>query len=259
VKLLATNPDTDRKRTARDVALAVLVHAGLIALLVHFTQPRLDVSDDTGGEITLFLLDGGGGGGGGSEQVQEIAFEKPAPAPEPVKVDVVPPEPELVVPTPVIPPPAPPPPDTVSRDTASQIAAQTPVVSTVAGAGAGTGGGPGSGTGTGGGNGSGNGTGTGSGSGPGSGGGDGSGGRMPSPRMVLLPPKAPASFRGKTVTLQLAVDSAGVVREVQLKPRTGNEKFDDELRHAALEWRFRPGTDAAGRAVAKLFDVVFVF
>jgi TonB family protein len=77
--------------------------------------------------------------------------------------------------------------------------------------------------------------------------------------MLLLPPPAPKSMRGKSVAVQLAVDSTGVVRDVTLVPETGDAQFDAALRRTALAWRFRPGTDATGRLVAKAFEVVLYF
>jgi TonB family protein len=77
--------------------------------------------------------------------------------------------------------------------------------------------------------------------------------------MLLLPPQAPTSLRGTTVTVELTVDSNGIVRDVTLRPPTGDGKFDAALRRDAREWRFRPGTDAAGRPVTKVFEVVFSF
>jgi TonB family protein len=66
-------------------------------------------------------------------------------------------------------------------------------------------------------------------------------------------------MRGKSVAVQLAVDSAGVVRDVTLVPETGNDDFDAAIRRTALAWRFHPGTDATGRLVAKAFEVVLSF
>jgi TonB family protein len=77
--------------------------------------------------------------------------------------------------------------------------------------------------------------------------------------MLLLPPEAPPAFRGSSVTLDLAVDERGIVRDVKLRPPTGDAKFDATLRRTAREWRFTPGTDAAGRPVTKRLKVVFTY
>ena len=66
-------------------------------------------------------------------------------------------------------------------------------------------------------------------------------------------------MRGRSVTVHLVVDAQGVVREVTLDPETGNDDLDDDIRRTALEWQFRPGTDGAGRPVAKPFQVVLTF
>jgi hypothetical protein len=46
---------------------------------------------------------------------------------------------------------------------------------------------------------------------------------------------------------------------VELAPGSGNGDFDKKLRETARQWLFRPARDAAGRAVAALFEVVFSF
>jgi TonB family protein len=130
----------------------------------------------------------------------------------------------------------------------------------------------GSGTGQGSGAGDGNGSGTGGGSGTGSGGGNGDGigsgtgpgtgrGRLlaPSPEVLLIPPPAPGSVRGKSVVVRLEVDSTGVVRSAQILPSTGDRKYDSALRRVALGWKFRAARDPENRPVATLFDVTFVF
>jgi TonB family protein len=95
--------------------------------------------------------------------------------------------------------------------------------------------------------------------GGGGGGGDGTLGRPPMPQMLLFPPSAPRDMRGKSVTVHLVVDAEGIVRQVALRPETGNGRLDDDIRRTALAWRFRPGTDAAGTPVTKPYEVVLTF
>jgi TonB family protein len=65
--------------------------------------------------------------------------------------------------------------------------------------------------------------------------------------------------KGKSIAVRLAVDSAGGVTEVQLVPSSGDSGFDKKLRETARNWRFQPARDAAGRAIAAVFEVVFSF
>jgi hypothetical protein len=260
LKLFASAPERDRRGNARAFGASVIVHGLLIALAMLISATAaLVVLEGAGGP--LGAPDDVGGGGGGGEPTPLLVMLQPAPAatvveevvtppvPEPVVVEVPIPEPELIIPVPAIVVDSVPTPPALGSGT------------TVAGGATGVGlnGGPGSGTGTGGGNGSGTGTGNGSGTGPGSGGGDGTEGRAPSPLMLLLPPQAPRSLRGKSVTVQLTVDNRGVAREVALDPKTGDDSFDKLLHKTALEWRFRPGTDASGRPVARMFEIEFSF
>jgi len=77
--------------------------------------------------------------------------------------------------------------------------------------------------------------------------------------MLLFTPTAPRNIRGKSITVQLIVDAAGIVRQVALQPETGNGNFDDEIRRTASAWQFYPGTDAAGTPVTTSYDVVLTF
>jgi TonB family protein len=81
----------------------------------------------------------------------------------------------------------------------------------------------------------------------------------PSPMALMLPPKAPGSVRGQSVTVRLAVDSAGIVQAVELVPATGDSGFDKKLREIAKQWLFRPARDPSGRAIAAAFEAVFRF
>ncbi|NJD10136.1 MAG: energy transducer TonB, partial [Gemmatimonadetes bacterium] len=81
----------------------------------------------------------------------------------------------------------------------------------------------------------------------------------PSPNTILIPPQAPSAVKGRTVLVRLAVDSAGIVREVELVPSTGDRKYDEKLRKTAFGWRFRPARDAANRPVAAPFEFEYTF
>ncbi|MBA3969877.1 MAG: TonB family protein [Gemmatimonadetes bacterium] len=59
----------------------------------------------------------------------------------------------------------------------------------------------------------------------------------------------------RTVVFILAVDAAGVVRDVELQPPTGDRRYDAALRRMALDWRFKPARDAANRPVAVKYPV----
>ena len=74
-----------------------------------------------------------------------------------------------------------------------------------------------------------------------------------------MPPTAPGQVKGKTVTMRLAIDATGAVREVELIPSSGDRGFDQALRRTAMGWHFRPARDAANRAVAVTYDVSFDF
>jgi TonB family protein len=247
--------DTPENR-AGPAAISVLLHAFLIALAIFMTVREVETG--TG----LIGPPGTGGGGGGGEVIAYVTLpgEPPPPPPPPPVAPIIPEIDDLVIPRPVPPEPE----VVVMLDSALLVPLpESPTdIGTGAGGGApepGRGGGPGSGGGSGGGDGGGAGTGTGGGSGPGTGGGDGTLGRPPEPRMLLFPPAAPRSVRGRSVTVHLVVDAQGVVREVALVPETGNDDLDDDIRRTALSWQFRPGTDGAGRPVTKPYEVVLTF
>ena len=77
--------------------------------------------------------------------------------------------------------------------------------------------------------------------------------------MLLIPPQAPGSVRGKTVVVRLAVDSIGAVKDAEIIPSTGDRKYDSALKRVALGWKFRAARDPSNRPVAVLFDVTFTF
>ena len=79
------------------------------------------------------------------------------------------------------------------------------------------------------------------------------------PQMLLFPPSAPRDMRGKSITVHLVIDAEGIVRQVALRPETGNGRLDDDIRRTALAWRFRPGTDGSGTPVTKPYEVVLTF
>jgi TonB family protein len=229
----------------------------LVVWLTYVAPSNLETANGAGGGL---FAGGGGGGGSGGEEITYISVPPSAPAQAA--------EEEAVVPDPV-PVPVPVRPEPVPEIAINIPKVVTPVVvptgslvrTTDGGAGTGSGGGAGSGTGSGSGGGTGTGSGGGDGSGIGTGTGPGTGGRAwpPSPRALMLPPQAPSSIKGRSVTVRLSVDSAGVVQDVDLAPGSGNSDFDKKLRETARQWLFRPARDAAGRAVAALFEVVFSF
>jgi TonB family protein len=256
VKLFATRVADYPDRKALSAALSLIGHALLLALLLALPKAALDLTGGTGGIFGPFDEPGGGGGGAETVQYISVAREASARAEEPPVPEVKAQPEELVQPMPE--PEAVVMEDSLPVDAAAATGADTLTASALSGAGAGAGVGPGTDAGSGGGIGGGAGTGIGTGTGLGSGGG-GSIGRPPSPRMLLLPPTAPREMRGRSVAVQLAVDSAGVVRDVTLIPETGDDDFDAAIRRTALAWRFHPGTDASGRSVAQSFEVVLSF
>jgi protein TonB len=235
------------------------VHALIISILwfgqQHLTHAVGDLGVGTG--IGAGLAGGGGGGGADEEQLTMIELPEPVaspPAPEPVPEPI----PEFVLAVEVTPVLTEPATDLLAQVTAAVAA--TVIDTAGRGGGIGTGEGPGRGSGIG--------PGSGGGSGGGEGGGIGSGvgpgigrGRVlaPSPNRILLPPSAPASVKGRTITVRLAVDAQGEVRGVELIPPTGDRSYDDKLRKTALGWKFRPARDASNRPVAVSFDVEFTF
>ncbi|HSU13187.1 energy transducer TonB [Longimicrobium sp.] len=244
------------------MAVAVLVHAAIVFVLFFgFRQTILLAGEGSRQDRVSGPDAGGGGGGGGGEQVSYYDVPPPPPPPPPA-----PPEPDALVPPVVLPPPPPVPvPPTVTPKPAPAPAAPVPAPAGAGtspgagqGPGAGPGQGPGSGSGTGGGNGSGNGPGNGSGTGPGNGPGGGTNLITP-PRTDLLllpPPNAPRSAKGKDVVLRLTVDERGNVSNVELLTPTGSRGYDDQLKRTARDWKFTPAREVAtNRAVVGNIDV----
>ena len=205
------------------------------------------------------MLGNAGGGGGGGERITFLEIRSAPPtAPVPEMAPPVVPEPEQPVLKPPTPTPAPSRPDSVPMAPAAPAGPRVAVASGGGGSGGGEGTGTGEGTGPGIGPGSGGGSGVGSGGGIGSGVGPGSGeGRITPPEtdLLLIPPPRPKSMGSRTIVFVLAVDTAGIVRDVELQPPTGDRKYDAALRRMALEWRFKPARDATNRPVAVKYPV----
>ena len=255
--------DETSQRNRRDelvsTLISVLLHALVLSLFITVGGGQIiAIATDAGVGDGIGAGPAGGGGGGGEEYIALTPMDEvppAAPAVEEKPVEPVPPplpvlEPEIKpVETPVL---ALALPDTLLR----------PTVTPISGAGGGQGTGTGAGTGPGTGPGSGGGRGGGEGGGIGSGVGPGSGrGRAlaPSPEVLLIPPPAPGSVRGKTVVVRLAVDEKGVVKDAEIMPSTGDRKYDSALKKVALGWRFRPARDAGNQPIAVQFDVTFTF
>src|SRR5687767_14685232 len=249
----------DRRERAAGTVVSLLGHILLLVLFIGLGGHKA-VADvfDMGMGDGIGAGPAGGGGGGGSEAVVVTAVDEPPP-PEP-EPEEKPPE---VVPPVIIPPLEPeikpveiPPVTAAVPDTMPKVvaAAVPPTGGTGGGQGpgTGTGTGPGTGPGSGGGSGGGEGGGIGSGYGPGTG-----RGRVmaPSPEVLLIPPPAPGSVRGKEVVVRLSVDATGVVRDAEIIPSTGDRKYDGALKKVALGWRFRAARDADNKPVAVQFDV----
>lgn len=236
----------------RGAVIAITAHLLVIFALVF--QFRREITEAlTEGAGGAGPAGGGGGGRGGSmipERIQRYqmppAAAKAAPsvlppvAPVPV---VKPPEPPKVEPTPAVAPPAP----TAPAEATPAPASAAPGPG--AGAGAGNDAGPGNGPGTGGGNGSGVGTGTGSSVGPGTGGGNATI-YPPTPRALFVPPNGtPRRLRGKTIVIELEVDSTGKVLGAEFSPRSGDGGYDEQFLSSLREQRFRPAVRANGQPV----------
>lgn len=73
--------------------------------------------------------------------------------------------------------------------------------------------------------------------------------------MLLIPPQAPASLRGREVVLRLSVDERGRVREVEIVTALGNSRYEQQLRRTAMDWQFNPARDPENRAVAAKVDI----
>jgi protein TonB len=253
--LFYTAPAGKRDAWWRGVGGSLVLHTLLLALVLYLSSAHgqlllADVgvgSGKTSGKA--------GGGGGGGEDVSYIELSAP---PAPRVEQVVVPEPPPPVPPPVPEPtPVPTPEIKPAEPVVQQVAVLTSgngsgTESAGSGAGKGPGEGPGSGGGSGGGEGGGIGTDVGKGTGK---------GRIlaPYPEFLLIPPSAPGGVRGKTVTVRLAIDESGTVRDVELVPATGDRGYDKELRRVALGWKFKPARDPANNPVAVQFDVVFTF
>lgn len=97
--------------------------------------------------------------------------------------------------------------------------------------------------------------------GTGTGGGGGGDGtiRPPVPMSVILPPTPPASVRGRTVELRLAIDARGTVTRADIVTPTGDRGFDNRLRRTALDWRFQPARDPDNRPVPAQVPISFSF
>ena len=250
------------KQFYRSTAGSLLIHAALVALLVWKSGDDFAgflVGNDVPGSGFGTGPTGGpaGGGGGGSEQIEYIDISPEAAAEvEPFVV----PEPEIPEPEPELPEPEPPAAETPAPTPAPPAAPQ-PMPGAGSGAGEGTGTGPGTGPGAGGGSGGGTGGGIGSGVGTGTGGGGGGDGtiRPPVPMSVILPPTPPASVRGRTVELRLAIDARGTVTRADIVTPTGDRNFDNRLRRTALDWRFQPARDPDNRPVPAQVPISFSF
>jgi protein TonB len=255
--LFFTVPAERKDARWRGIAGSLAIHSLLLALALWLTSPRgLLLLTDLGVGAGVSKGAAGGGGGGG-EDVAYMELSSPPKAQEAV---------EQVVPEP--PPPVPPPVPVPTPVPAPEVKpVETPVVQQVAilgaangtgtqTAGSGTGAGPGQGPGSGGGSGGGEGGGIGTSVGPGTG-----KGRIlaPYPEFLLIPPTAPGNVRGKTVTVRLAIDESGAVRDVELMPATGDRGYDKELKRVAQGWKFKPARDPGNNPVAVQFDVVFTF
>jgi periplasmic protein TonB len=246
--------------SAGGAAVAVLVHAAIVALLFLGYRQTVLLAGEGSRQDRISARDaGGGGGGGGGEQVSYYDLPPPPPPPPPA-----PPEPDPLVP-PVVPPPPPPvavPPQAAPTPAPPAPAPPAPTPAPAAagpgtGQGTGPGVGPGTGGGSGGGSGGGNGPGTGAGSGPGAGPGGGSSRiTLPEPAFMLLPPTPPRGMPHRDIVLRLAVNERGDVTGVEVLTPTGNRGYDELLKRTARDWKFNPAREiATNRAVAANTDV----
>lgn len=258
-RLFFSSPAAEYRDNTRSAVASVLVHLIIVLIVIILSRAGVVVlTTDQGAGTGIGAGAAGGGGGGGREERVSLLI--------PAKAPVIPESPVLLVPEEIEelkPEPVPEPVAVAQVDSVPQKApaAPTPAPAT-GGTGAGEGAGTGTGTGPGIGPGSGGGTGGGSGGGIGSGVGPGTGrGRMiaPSPEVLLIPPQAPGSVRGKTVVVRLAVDSIGAVKDAEIIPSTGDRKYDSALKRVALGWKFRAARGPDNRPVAVLFDVTFTF
>lgn len=255
-ELVAANASGQTRETARSASLAVIAHVLIILLVIWagsrgVLEPTADIG--VGDGIGAGLAGGGGGGGSGDEQITYFRIPEAEPPAPTVEQLVTVPVPAVEVPPPEVKP--------ADIPTPSPVAVGS-VLAPDAGSGTGTGTGEGAGTGAGQGPGSGGGSGGGDGGGIGSGTGPGSGkGQImaPSPTVILVPPAASRKVKGKTIVVRLAVDSTGIVRDVDLVPPSGDRGYDNKLRQVAMGWKFRPARGPDNRPVAVVFDVEFTF
>ncbi len=257
---------SNRKDWVGSLILALLFHLALIWLVLTAQRLAGTMSLDEGvGHGIGAGLAGGGGGGSAGEEIVTLVIPVADPTPPP-------PKPQVEITKPVVPPlkldpvtipntiPPPTPPVDSLRLASADSARLAGLAAAAGGGGDGTGRGSGAGAGTGAGSGGGRGGGNGGGIGDGNGPGSGRGNMMPpSPDVLILPPQATSKVRGKTIVVQLTVDSTGVVRDVRLMPPTGDGKYDDSLRKAAFSWHFRPARNTENRPVTAVFEVTFTF
>ena len=236
----------DRGTRAGSFGVSAVVHVLVVVVLLAVKAPSELRPGPAGWSFAARAGDSGGGGGGGSETVHLLQLTRPPAEPPnpslPALPSVVTPRPLLpeLVPDPTHPLPLP--------SGAGDLIGSLPAP----GAGRGAGTGAGSGTGTG----SGSGAGAGEGAGAGAG---GDGVRPPAPLMILVPPAATPSVRGKAATVRLQVDSSGTVRDADVVVSSGDRSYDERLRRIALGWRFRPARDAANRPISYPFEVSLKF
>jgi protein TonB len=258
--LFDAKPPKNRRDEVTSTVVSVLAHLLVLGLLIGVAGGQIvSIATESGAGDGIGAGPAGGGGGGGQEDNPVVMAPVDQAPPPPAQEKPPEPIPEPIpVPVPEVKPIEIPPVALPSLDSMPKIALAVPVVGsgTGQGSGLGPGSGPGTGPGSGGGSGGGEGGGIGSGFGPGTG-----RGKLlaPSPEVLLIPPPAPGSVKGKTVVVRLAVDSAGVVKEAEIIPSTGDRKYDSALKRVALGWRFRAARDTNNKPVATLFDVTFTF
>lgn len=227
----------ERSRRWPSALVALLVHAGIIALLLwhhRWIEPG-------GGGLGVR-----GGGGGGGAGVHYIALAPPA-ADAPARPPTVAPAVTRVVPP-------------VERAVLRARVAVAPAVvqpAALVNPGAGTGTGPGSGSGTGGGQGGGVGPGVGNDSGP------GTGGAAPvpfPPRQRLTTASLPECVwqsRARRVTITFWVDSTGRVERSEIDPRPRDASCARDYIDAMTRAGFEPARAANGARIAGTATVTY--
>ena len=221
----------DRASWAASMGTAILLHAGLVALLLYFVRPP-ELVPSAGEVASWFDLGFSVPGGGG-----EVSDQAPGPgAPEaPVPPEVEPPDAlSLAVPDA--------PADTVrpdSLDSPTEGEEAAPVVASGAGTTSGAGGQGGTGGGAGGG--------SGGGIGPGQGEGIGGRGGPTQPLHLVVPriPRgvSPRAARGRSVLLLVEVRGNGSVGEARIDRPSGIAALDDAALAAARGMRYRSRAD----------------